>query len=267
VDADHKLTITGSDDPKQHGQNNCSGAGKGRQTQNNSCNQAVRPAGLAVPSNKRPEKQHSKNEQLKRRSFMMKTILTLALATAMGFLGTAPRAFAAAGDLNAFKLVVSAGAATCLPAAVGRVTIHDLGPVQNMHVELAGLPAKTEFAAFLIQVPNKPFGLVWYQGDIITDRHGHGIGDFTGIFSEETFINGPGVAPAPSVFPDDATSNPATAPIQVYHLGLWFADANDASKAGCAATVTPFDGDHQAGIQVLNTSTFADDQGPLRNLK
>ena len=32
--------------------------------------------------------------------------------------------------------------------------------------------------------------------------------------------------------PDDATSNPATAPIQVYHMGVWFADANDASKGG-----------------------------------
>ncbi|MBZ5570283.1 MAG: hypothetical protein LAO09_00205 [Acidobacteriia bacterium] len=198
---------------------------------------------------------------------MTKTILTIALATAMGFLGTATRAFAAASDLNAFKLVVSSGAASCLPAAQGRVTIHDLGPVQNMHVEVGGLPANTEFATFLIQVPNKPFGLVWYQGDIITDRHGHGIGDFTGIFSQETFINAPGVAPAPSVFPDDATSNPATAPIQIYHLGLWFADSNDASKAGCAATVTAFDGDHQAGIQVLNTSNFTDDHGPLLNLK
>ena len=198
----------------------------------------------------------------------MKTILTLALATAMGFLATTPRAAAAAGDSTSFKLVPSAGAASCLKAnARGQVTISDLGPVQNMHVELYNMPPRTEFTTFLIQVPNKPFGLVWYQGDIITNQHGHGVGDFTGIFSQETFINGPGVAPAPSVFPDDATTNPATAPIQIYHMGIWFADANDAQNAGCPNTVTPFDGDHQAGIQVLNTSEFADGQGPLSMLK
>lgn len=198
---------------------------------------------------------------------MTKAILTVALATAMGFLGIAPRAAAATGDATLFKLVVSAGAATCLPSAQGRVTISDLGAVQNMHVEVSGLPANTEFTTFLLQVPNKPFGLVWYEGDVVTNRHGHGVGDFTGIFSRETFINGPGVAPAPVVFPDDANSNPATAPIQIYHMGLWFADPNDAVKAGCANTVTAFDGDHQAGIQVLNTSNFADDHGPLLNLK
>jgi len=31
--------------------------------------------------------------------------------------------------------------------------------------------------------------------------------------------------------------------------------------------VTPFDGDHEAGIQVLNTSNFADDNGPLRRIQ
>jgi hypothetical protein len=198
---------------------------------------------------------------------MTKTIFTIALAMAMGFLGLAPRATAAAGDIIAFKLTLSAGAATCLSSARGRVVINDLGPVQNLHLELSGLPANTEFTTFLLQVPNKPFGLVWYQGDVVTNRHDNGVGDFTGMFSRETFINGPRVAPAPSIFPDDATSNPATAPIQIYHMGVWFADANDASKAGCPSTSTPFDGDHMAGIQILNTSSFADDHGPLLNLK
>src|SRR5205085_970455 len=31
-------------------------------------------------------------------------------------------------------------------------------------------------------------GLVSYQGDIDTDKYGRGVGDFTGIFSKETFI-------------------------------------------------------------------------------
>jgi hypothetical protein len=79
----------------------------------------------------------------------------------------------------------------------------------------------------------------------------------------------PGVAPAPSVFDGpfpDATENPAFAPIQMYHLGLWFNSPEDAKKAGCPATVTPFNGEHNAGVQVLNTANFPADAGPLRSI-
>jgi hypothetical protein len=31
--------------------------------------------------------------------------------------------------------------------------------------------------------------------------------------------------------------------------------------------VTPFNGEHDAGIQVLNTANFPEEAGPLRNLK
>jgi len=197
----------------------------------------------------------------------MKAFLTALLTVALGAGIAVPTAAAAEGDNIRFPMVVSSGASTCLPHATGKVTISDLGPVQNMHIEVSGLPPKTEFDTFVIQVPNKPFGLVWYQGDIDTDKYGKGVGDFTGIFSKETFINGPGVAPAPKVFDDDATSNPETAPVQVYHLGIWFNSPDDAQKAGCANTVTPFNGEHNAGIQVLNTSNFPDLHGPLLNLQ
>src|SRR6266581_3318717 len=196
---------------------------------------------------------------------MKNTVLAVALAAVAGLTGMAPRASAAAGDSVTFFLKVSAGASTCLPTASGRVTISDLGPVQNMHVEVFNLAPTTEFAAFLLQVPKSPFGLTWYQGDILTNTEGKGVGDFTGIFSKETFIQAPGVAPAPAVFPDNATLNPATRPIQIYHMGIWFADQPDAVKANCPAGFTNFDGDHQAGIQVLNTSNFPDGHGPLLN--
>jgi hypothetical protein len=55
--------------------------------------------------------------------------------------------------------------------------------------------------------------------------------------------------------------------VQMYHLGLWFDTAADAAKAGCPATRTPFNGEHNAGIQVLNTATFPDLQGPLSFLQ
>ena len=66
---------------------------------------------------------------------------------------------------------------------------------------------------------------------------------------------------------DDAAANPMTAPVQTYHLGLWFNSPLDAQKAGCAGTMTPFNGEHNAGIQVLNTSNFPDTQGPLFNVQ
>lgn len=199
---------------------------------------------------------------------MRTKFLTAVLAVVAGITSVAPQANAAAGDSTTFSLKVSTGAAACLSTnAGGRVTISNLGPVQNMHVEIFNMPAKTEFALFLLQVPKSPFGLTWYQGDIETNGDGRGVGDFTGIFSKETFIQAPNVAPAPAIFPDNATVNPATRPVQIYHLGLWFADPNDASAATCPANVTNFDGDHNAGIQVLNTSNFADNHGPLLNIQ
>ena len=53
----------------------------------------------------------------------------------------------------------------------------------------------------------------------------------------------------------------------MYHLGIWFDSPFAALSAGCPATVTPFNGEHNAGVQVLNTSNYANDQGPLRQIQ
>lgn len=172
-----------------------------------------------------------------------------------------------------FKMVVSGGAANCLPRATARVTVTSLGPVEKMHVDVSGLPPNTDFDFFVIQVPKAPFGLSWYQGDIDTDDHGRGSGDFIGRFSIETFIVSPqpGGAPAQVVHRDgpfpDASSSMAFNPTHTFHLGLWFNSPEDAMNAGCANTVTPFNGEHNAGIQVLNTSNFPDNHGPLSDLQ
>src|SRR5215467_3642840 len=167
-----------------------------------------------------------------------------------------------------FSMVRSSGAvaAGCIPNAAGRVTINHLGPVENLHVEVSGLPGNTEFDLFVIQLPNAPFGLSWYQGDIETDSTGRGVGDFVGRFSIETFIVAPGSGPAPVVHNVDANSNPATAPVHTFHLGLWFGSAAKAIAAGCPGTVTPFNGNHTAGIQALSTRNFANLSGPLRRI-
>lgn len=131
----------------------------------------------------------------------------------------------------------------CVPNASGEVTIEQTGPVETMRVLVHGLPPNTNFDFFVIQVPNKPFGMSWYQGDIETDAAGNGKGTFIGRFSIETFVVAPGSAPAPLTFNKDFPSvspNPATGPIQMYRLGLWFNSPTDAMSASCASTVTPF---------------------------
>jgi hypothetical protein len=169
----------------------------------------------------------------------------------------------------AFDMHVSAGAKTCLPQAKAEVHIKSIGPVEVMTLDATGLPPKTNFDLFVLQVPRAPFGVGWYQGDLETNHDGEAHGRFVGRFSIETFAVAACTAPAPVVFDGpfpDASLNPAFNPIQMYHLGLWFNSPADAQTAGCPAALTPFNGEHNAGIQVLNTAQFPDDQGPLLQL-
>ena len=176
---------------------------------------------------------------------------------------------AAMAQNTTFNMIRSTAAenGNCLANAKGRVTINSLGNVEVMHLEASGLPANTEFDAFINQLPNAPFGLSWYQGDLTTDENGRGVADFIGRFSIETFIVAPGSGPAPTVHPADANVNPATAPVHTYHVGLWFGSTAAAQAAGCPANPTPFNGDHTAGIQALSTRNFPDVAGPLKKVK
>lgn len=187
-----------------------------------------------------------------------------AIVLASGLAFAAP-SISDAADSTIFNMVRSGVLpAGCVPNARGRVTLNALGPVESMHVEVFGLPANTGFDFFLIQKPTAKFGLAWYQGDLTTNSAGNGVIDVVGRFSRETFIVAPGAEPAPKVFPDDATINPATPPVQIYHLGIWFDSPAAAGTAGCPTTTTQFNGTHNAGVQVLNTSNFLDLNGPLR---
>ncbi|HKQ12505.1 MAG TPA: hypothetical protein VJT80_03680 [Steroidobacteraceae bacterium] len=198
------------------------------------------------------------------------------VSAALGTLGTigcmlaVPQSASAANSIL-FSMVRSAAVenAGCALNATARVTVNSLGPVEVMHVEASGLPPNQEFDLFVIQQPNNPFGMAWYQGDMESNAKGRAVGDFVGRFNNETFIVAPGSVPAPVVhhstpFPDAAT-NPVTAPIHTFHIGLWFGTPDAAVAAGCPNTQTPFNGDHTAGIQVLSTRNFTVN-GPLRSL-
>jgi hypothetical protein len=213
--------------------------------------------------------QQSKEIKLIQYTLKSGLIASTVLVAVMGSVSAADPA-RAPHDRISFDMVVSGGARNCLPDAMAKVKIVSTGTAEDMFIFATGLPPNTDFDFFVIQVPNAPFGLSWYQGDVETDDKGDAFQHFRGRFNIETFIVAPGVAPAPLVFNDppfpDAAHNPATNPIQTYHLGLWFNSPEDAAKAGCPNTVTPFNGEHNAGIQVLNTSNFPDDAGPLRSL-
>ena len=193
--------------------------------------------------------------------------LMVAMAVALIGAGMA----AASGEKLKFDMVRSAVLpAGCLPNATATVTIRALGPVETLTLDASGLAPNKEYDFFVIQVPNAPFGVSWYQGDFETDGTGHGYQRYIGRFNIETFAVAPNTAPAPVVhsvspFPD-ASSNPQFAPIHMYHLGLWFNAPADATAVGCPGATTPFNGDHTAGVQVLNTSNYPNDQGPLRQL-
>jgi len=191
----------------------------------------------------------------KRVAFLAVVALLGALVIGAVFLRHTPNA-AAEGSVFRFDLVASPGISACLPKAHGSATIVPLPQNDLMTLSVDGLNPNTEYALFVIQVPNKPFGISWYQSDLVTNGGGYGSVQVRGIFNVETFSLSPG--------------GPTTtfAPTHQYHLGLWFADPQVPFDLGCepGATrpnVTPFDGDQQAGIQVLNTSNFPDNAGPL----
>jgi hypothetical protein len=169
-----------------------------------------------------------------------------------------------------FEMIVTQAARNCLPNAHAQVQIRASNTADDLSIIATGLPPNTAFDFFVIQVPNAPYGLSWYQGNLETDDRGNAMQHFGGRFNIRTFIVAPGIAAAAPVFSGakfpDAVQNPATGPVHTYHLGLWFDSPNDAQNAGCPNTVTRFNGEHNAGIQVLNTSNFPDNSGPLRNL-
>ena len=175
----------------------------------------------------------------------------------------------AADNGISFAMVRSgvAAAANCLPAAAATVRVVTHGQNETMTLRASGLPANTGFDLFITQVPNAPFGVSWYQSDLQSGSDGTASVTVIGRFNVETFAVAPNTAPAPVVHPgQDAASNPAFAPIHTFHVGFWFNSPADAVKAGCPGTVTPFNGEHNAGVQAMSTRNFADLNGPLRQL-
>jgi hypothetical protein len=210
------------------------------------------------------EARHSKlSSRLFRRGLAV-TAAAGAVALAAGLTAAAGATGGAGGPARAaqtfsFKLVPSSSAiSACLPHASGRATITTGRLNDIMKVTVTGMPAHTGFDLFVIQQPTAPFGVSWYQSDVQAGATGRGSATVQGIFDKETF----------SVSPGGTVTFP---PTHQFHLGLWFNNPNTPFNLGCepgatSPVVTPFNGEQNAGIQVLNTAQFPVNAGPLSHV-
>jgi len=176
----------------------------------------------------------------------------------------------AGDDTTSFKMGRSKAAVddNCLKGAKAHVEVRTTPTNQQvLDVTLKDAPKNTEFELFVTQQANAPFGISWYQSDFDTNNQGNGEVRARGIFSEELFAVAPGSVDAPQVDNKDAEENPAFDPVHTFHLGLWFGSPEEADDAGCSDTVTPFDGDHTAGIQAFSTRNFDELEGPLGTIQ
>jgi hypothetical protein len=180
-------------------------------------------------------------------------LLPIAGATALivGLsLGVAPRLAGAnnphAGvERIAFDLAPSSPAiANCFPHLRARVEVKlqtDKVGFDTFEIEAQGLPGRTSFTVFLLQQPGSPFGAAEYIGDFTTGPNGKGKNTFELIVEEafaSTLVNGQRVR------------------ADLNHVGFWFADpeGDDVCFGPGGGAVTPFDGDNEAGVQVMNSA-------------
>jgi hypothetical protein len=153
-----------------------------------------------------------------------------------------------------FRMVRTPGV-PCLGRAGATVNITRGSLNETMTISVHGLPKNSGFDLFVIETPNKPFGMSWYQTDVHTNKEGKGTATVRGIFSKETFSVDPAIP---------------VAPVHQFHLGLWFNSPSKPFNLGCepgasVPIVTPFNGVQHAGIQILNTSNFHG-LGPLSHV-
>lgn len=139
------------------------------------------------------------------------------------------------------KLTTSNSAlAACFPHARADVKVNlttDKIGKDTFTIRARGLRPRTDFTVFLIEKPAAPFGAVEYIGDFTTDKHGKAHNTFK-LIVEEAF----------------AFNNETQVRKELNSVGFWFADSKaDDGCLGAASPVTQFDGDAEAGVQMMNS--------------
>ena len=197
----------------------------------------------------------------------IRRLLGLAASAACGVLLASP-AYANHFD---FDLVRTNGLPPgCARGATAHVHV-DTSPgfTERLVITVRGFKPGTPLVLFTLQVPNAPFGVGWYQGDVVVGPKGKVKETFITRANIETEALAPvGVAPAPNTHPGkDAKQNKVFKPVHTYHLGIWFDLVEAAEANGCPTNETAFNGDHTAGPQVLNSGRFPDTAGPLSHIQ
>lgn len=175
---------------------------------------------------------------------------------------------AAAASQATFQLVKTRGLpGSCAPNASASVRLESLGFAERLTITARGFRPGTPLVLFAVQVPNAPFGVGWYLNDLQVGPDGSVTKTIVTRLNSETFAVAVGQAIAPRPHgPRDGGTNPVFKPVHTFHLGVWFDSVQAGAANGCAGGPTPFNGDHTAGVQVLNTGTFPDRFGPLRQI-
>jgi len=131
-----------------------------------------------------------------------------------------------------------------LPTARVTVTRGELN--DTLHLRAEHLKPNLNFDLFTVQNSNKladgtpdptfkNFGLAWYQTDVHADEHGRADVTIKTILLDQIF----GFDPAVDL-----------APTNTFHVGFWFNNPDDAAPCGFP-TVTPFNGEHHAGVLAM----------------
>jgi len=174
-----------------------------------------------------------------KRSGLSAALVTLGL-TLLGTIGVAHALTTIRFDL----VPASAAVAKCLPNATGDVTVlhkEDVLGVDTLHLDAGGLPANTDFAVFLTSADafaTPPFGAVQYIGDFTTNAAGIGSLKVDAIIAE-AFVS--------------TLVGTTRVRADLDHLVFWFADPAQAKAACGLTTITPFDGDGQAGPAAMSS--------------
>lgn len=163
------------------------------------------------------------------------------VGTSVATASATPYAAAPAPDQARLRLQPSSDQlAKCFPHARSRVvvdlTTDDVG-FDTFKIQASGLKRNTAFTVFLIEKAGAPFGHVEYIGDIFTNRYGRAHNTFQ-LIAEEAF----------------AFNNETGDRADLNSVGFWFADSKDDDGClGAGSPVTGFDGDAEAGVQMMNS--------------
>jgi hypothetical protein len=169
-----------------------------------------------------------------------------------------------AASSTTFSLFPNAPLLNCLkraggptPTAVATVTRG--GQNDTMNLKLTNFKPNLGFDLFTVQRspqrangtpdPNfkGSFGLAWYQSDITTNSSGAASVQIKTILLDQ-------------IFGFDPDKN--LAPTNTFHVGFWFDSPAETKPCG-VTTVTPFNGEHHAGVVAFITRPRANGLGPL----